>query len=88
VLPTETAQFQPLTRRGGNYLTPADTGSELHEDEKLLVLPLRAVRALYEGSDDLARASLVEAWIDQSQRWELVPVRVDAQKGTRGTLTL
>jgi starvation-inducible DNA-binding protein len=68
VLPTETAQFQPLTRRDGNYLTPAGTGSELHEDEKHLVLPLRAVHALYDDSDDLARASLVENWIDQSQR--------------------
>jgi starvation-inducible DNA-binding protein len=57
-----------LTRRGGNYLTPADMVSELHEDEKHLALPLRAVHALYDDFDDRARASLVENWIDQSQR--------------------
>ena len=48
--------------------TPLDTLSELHEDEKHLVLSLRAVHVLCDDSDDLASASLVENWVDQSQR--------------------
>lgn len=51
-----------------DYLTPADMLSELHEAETHLILPLRAVHALCDDSDDLGTASLVENWIDQPQR--------------------
>jgi starvation-inducible DNA-binding protein len=42
--------------------------SELHEDEKRLVQILRAIHTLCDEAEDLATASLVENWIDQSQR--------------------
>jgi starvation-inducible DNA-binding protein len=49
-------------------VTPADMLSELHEDEKRLVQILRAIHTLCDEAEDLATASLVENWIDQSQR--------------------
>ena len=42
--------------------------SELHEDEKALVLSMRAVHALCDDAGDVATASLLENWIDESQR--------------------
>ena len=67
--------------------TPADMLSELREDEKHLVLSLRAVHALCDDSDDLATASLVENWIDQSRRRNWFLFKSTLEKGTRGTLT-
>jgi starvation-inducible DNA-binding protein len=42
--------------------------SELHEDEKALTLSMRAVHALCDDAGDVATASLLENYIDQSQR--------------------
>jgi starvation-inducible DNA-binding protein len=42
--------------------------SELHEDEKALTLSMRAVHTLCDDEGDVATASLLENWIDQSQR--------------------
>lgn len=42
--------------------------SELHEDEKALTLNMRATHALCDDAGDVATASLLENWIDQSQR--------------------
>ena len=61
-------RLQRISDNDADYVTPADMLSELHEDEKHLVLSLRAIHALCDDSDDLATASLIENWIDQSQR--------------------
>jgi len=61
-------RLKRIADNDADYVTPADMLSELHEDEKHLVLSLRAVHALCDDSGDLATASLVENWIDQSQR--------------------
>jgi len=42
--------------------------SELHEDEKALVLSMRAAHTLCDDAGDVATASLLEVWIDQAQR--------------------
>jgi starvation-inducible DNA-binding protein len=42
--------------------------SELREDEKALVLRMREVHVLCEDAGDVATASLLENWIDQTQR--------------------
>jgi starvation-inducible DNA-binding protein len=60
-------RIQRLADNDANFVTPADMLSELHEDEKRLVQILRAVHALCDEGEDLATASLVENWIDQSQ---------------------
>jgi starvation-inducible DNA-binding protein len=60
---------------------PADMLSELHENEEALALSMRAVHALCDDAGDLATASLLENWIDQSERrsWFLVETMREAQ---------
>jgi starvation-inducible DNA-binding protein len=42
--------------------------SELREDDKALLSSMRAVHALCDDAGDVATASLLENWIDQSER--------------------
>jgi len=62
------ARLQRIPDNDAEYVTPADMLSELHEDEKAFTLSMRAVHALCDDAGDVATASLLENWIDQSQR--------------------
>ncbi|MGD0831487.1 MAG: DNA starvation/stationary phase protection protein [Terracidiphilus sp.] len=62
------ARLQRIPDNDAEFVTPADMLSELHEDEKALTLSMRAVHALCDDGGDVATASLLEVWIDQSQR--------------------
>ena len=62
------ARLQRIPDNDADYVTPADMLSELHEDEKALTLSMRAVHTLCDDAGDVATASLLENWIDQSQR--------------------
>ena len=62
------ARLQRVADNDAEYVTPADMLSELHEDELALVLRLRAAHELCEDSSDIATASLIENWVDQTQR--------------------
>jgi starvation-inducible DNA-binding protein len=62
------ARLQRIADNDGEYVTPADMLSELHEDEKAFTLSMRAVHAFCDDASDVATASLLENWIDESQR--------------------
>jgi starvation-inducible DNA-binding protein len=62
------ARLQRIHDNDAEYVTPADMLSELHEDEKGFTLSMRAVHTLCDDAGDVATASLLENWIDQSQR--------------------
>ena len=62
------ARLQRIADNDADYVTPADMLSELREDEKQLVLSMRAVHTLCDDAGDVATASLLENWIDQTQR--------------------
>jgi starvation-inducible DNA-binding protein len=62
------ARLQRVPDNDADYVTPEDMLSELREDEKALVLRMRAVHALCDDAGDVATASLLENWIDQTQR--------------------
>jgi starvation-inducible DNA-binding protein len=62
------SRLQRILDNDAEYVTPADMLSELREDEKALVLYMRAVHTLCDDAGDVATASLLENWIDQSQR--------------------
>ena len=62
------ARLQRILDNDADFVTPADMLSELREDEKALTLSMRAVHALCDDEGDVATASLLENWIDQSQR--------------------
>jgi starvation-inducible DNA-binding protein len=62
------ARLQRIADNDADYVTPADMLSELHEDEKSLVLSMRSLHTLCDDDGDVATASLLENFIDQSQR--------------------
>jgi starvation-inducible DNA-binding protein len=62
------ARLQRIPDNDAEYVTAADMLSELHEDEKAFTLSMRAVHSLCDDAGDVATASLLENWIDQSQR--------------------
>src|SRR4051794_5553900 len=61
-------RLQRILDNDADYVTPKDMLSELHEDERALTLSMRAVRSVCDEEGDVATASLLETWIDQSQR--------------------
>lgn len=62
------ARLQRIADNDADYVTPEDMLSELHEDEKSLVLSMKAAHALCDDAGDVATASILENYIDQSQR--------------------
>ena len=62
------ARLQRVADNDADYVTPEDMLAELHEDEKALVLRMREVHSLCDDAEDVATASLLENWIDQTQR--------------------
>ena len=64
----EIARLQRIADNDADFVTPMDMLSELHEDEKALVLSMRAAHVLCDEAEDVATASLLENWIDESQR--------------------
>ena len=62
------ARLQRISDNDAEYVTPKDMLTELHEDEKAFTLSMRAVHSLCDDEGDVATASLLENWIDQSQR--------------------
>jgi starvation-inducible DNA-binding protein len=62
------ARLQRIPDNDADFVDAPDMLAELREDEKALVLRMRAVHSLCDDSGDVATASLLENWIDQTQR--------------------
>ena len=62
------ARLQRIADNDADYVESADMLSELKEDEKALDLRMHAVHSLCDDAGDVATASLLENWIDQTQR--------------------
>jgi starvation-inducible DNA-binding protein len=62
------ARLQRVQDNDADYVDPADMLSELREDDKALVLRMRAAHSLCDDAGDVATASLLENWIDEAQR--------------------
>jgi starvation-inducible DNA-binding protein len=62
------ARLQRIVDNDADCLTAKDMLSELYEDEKALVLSMRAVHELSHETGDVATASLLGTWIDEAQR--------------------
>ncbi len=50
------------------YVEPSDMLAELREDNKMLAANLRETHDLCDDSRDVATASLIEVWIDETER--------------------
>ena len=62
------ARLQRIADNDADSITPEDMLSELHEDEKALVLGMRAAHVLCDDAGDVATASILENYIDQAER--------------------
>lgn len=62
------SRLQRIADNDAELVDAADMIGELREDEKGLVLKMRAAHGLCDDSGDVATASLLETWIDQAQR--------------------
>ncbi len=64
-------QISRMTRVLDNdepYVTPLDMIAELHEDNKMLVTRLKAAHEVCDEHNDIATASLIENWVDETER--------------------
>jgi len=64
----QVAKIKRIADNDATFVTPEDMLAELAEDNKALVLSLRALHVLCEEAEDVASASLIENWIDEAQR--------------------
>jgi starvation-inducible DNA-binding protein len=62
------ARIKRISDNDADYVTPEDMLSELWEDNKSLVLSMKSLHALCDDAGDVATASVLENWIDETQR--------------------
>jgi starvation-inducible DNA-binding protein len=62
------ARTQRLLDNNAQYVEPLDMLAELREDNKTLAAALREVHDLCDKHRDVATASLIEVWIDETER--------------------
>ncbi|EIM93827.1 stress response DNA-binding protein (Dps) [Paraburkholderia hospita] len=65
---SQIARTQRLLDNDAEYVEPADMLSELRDDNKSLTASLREVHNVCEEHNDIATASLIEVWIDETER--------------------
>ena len=61
-------RLQRLHDNDAEYVTPRDMLAELREDNKQLTASMREVHNLCDEHGDVATASLIEVWIDETER--------------------
>lgn len=64
----EVTRLQRLADNDADYVTPTDMIAELAEDNRQLLGFLRAAHGVCEEHNDVASTSLIENWIDETER--------------------
>ncbi|HUZ94450.1 MAG TPA: DNA starvation/stationary phase protection protein [Edaphobacter sp.] len=62
------ARLQRISDNDAEYVEPEDMLAELREDNKTLTIRLREAHGVCDDHGDIATASLIENWIDESER--------------------
>jgi len=62
------ARLQRVLDNDAEYVEPSDMLAELREDNKTLAARLREAHNVCEKHRDIATASLIEVWIDETER--------------------
>jgi starvation-inducible DNA-binding protein len=62
------ARIKRTSDNDADYVTSDDMLSELWEDNKSLVLSMKSLHNLCDEASDVATASVLENWIDETQR--------------------
>src|SRR5277367_5441200 len=61
-------RLQRLSDNDAEYVDPFDMLAEVGEDNRALLASMRAVHDLCDEENDVATASLLEVWIDETER--------------------
>ena len=62
------SRMQRVSDNDAEYVEPEDMLAELREDSKTLAARLREAHSVCEEHTDIATASLIEVWIDETER--------------------
>jgi starvation-inducible DNA-binding protein len=62
------ARTQRILDNDADYVEPIDMLAELREDNKTLASSLRTAHGVCDEHNDIASASLIEVWIDETER--------------------
>jgi starvation-inducible DNA-binding protein len=62
------ARLQRVSDNDADYVEPSDMLAELREDNKSLAARLREAHGVCDEHRDIATASLIEVWIDETER--------------------
>jgi starvation-inducible DNA-binding protein len=62
------ARMQRISDNDADYVEPSDMLAELREDNKTLAERLREAHNVCDEHHDIATASLIEVWIDETER--------------------
>src|SRR5882672_2686065 len=74
------SRFQRIVDNDAEYVKPLDMIAELRDDNAVLTQNMREVHSLCDEAGDVATASLLENWIDESEKrtWFLFECGRDA----------
>jgi len=77
------ARLQRVSDNDAEFVTPLDMLAELHQDNKQLAASLRTAHDVCDEHKDIATASLIENWIDETERrsWFLFEASRNADTG-------
>jgi len=77
------ARLQRISDNDAEFVTPLDMLAELHQDNQQLAASLRAAHDVCDDAKDIATASLIENWIDETERrgWFLFEASRNADTG-------
>jgi starvation-inducible DNA-binding protein len=62
------SRLQRLSDNDADYVDPFDMLAELREDNRMLLASMREAHDLCDEENDVATASLLEVWIDETER--------------------
>jgi starvation-inducible DNA-binding protein len=79
------SRTQRVLDNDADYVEPSDMLAELREDNKSLAASLRETHGICEEHGDIATASLIEVWVDETERrtWFLFESSRHADSGGR-----
>jgi starvation-inducible DNA-binding protein len=77
------ARLQRVEDNDADFVTPEDMVAELRDDNKDLVARMRELHDMCDEARDVATASLIENWIDQTERrlWFLYEISRNGRAG-------
>ncbi|HME86705.1 MAG TPA: DNA starvation/stationary phase protection protein [Roseiarcus sp.] len=62
------ARLQRVKDNDAEYVSPLDMLAELRDDNKQLAASMREAHGVCDDAEDVASASLIEVWIDETER--------------------